>query len=104
MLKAQGARVIRYRRQRTHGRNMIVSSTAEMRILDVRVRKRLNELSLGLEEERIAALASRMIGEATVVSGDIVLRADKRGVSAGEFIGLVLSRACSRKSLAQPEL
>jgi S-DNA-T family DNA segregation ATPase FtsK/SpoIIIE len=92
-LAAQGINVIRYRRQRTHGRNMIVSSTAELRILHVLVRRRLSELSLGLPEDRLSALAQRMIDDACSISGDIVLRAAKRGVSAGELIGLVLSRA-----------
>jgi S-DNA-T family DNA segregation ATPase FtsK/SpoIIIE len=92
-LAAQGINVIRYRRQRTHGRNMIVSSTAELRLLHVLVLRRLNELSLGLPEDRLAALAQRMIDDACRISGDIVLRAAKRGVSAGELIGLVLSRA-----------
>ena len=98
-LKAQGINVIRYRRQRTHGRNMVVSSTAELRILDVLVRKRLLELSLGLPDERLAALAQRMIKDALAVSGDIVLRAAKRGVSAGELIGVVLSRALVAEEL-----
>ncbi len=92
-LAAQGINVIRYRRQRTHGRNMIVSSTAELRLLHVLVLRRLNELSLGLPDDRLAALAQRMIDDACRISGDIVLRAAKRGVSAGELIGLVLSRA-----------
>lgn len=92
-LAAQGINVIRYRRQRTHGRNMIVSSTSELRILHVLVRRRLTELSLGLCEDRLSALAHRMIDDACSISGDIVLRAAKRGVSAGELIGLVLSRA-----------
>ena len=38
------------------------------------------------------ALAQRMIDDACRISGDIVLRAAKRGVSAGELMGLVLSR------------
>jgi len=92
-LAAQGINVIRYRRQRTHGRNMIVSSTSELRILHVLVRRRLTELSLGLPDDRLSALAQRMIDDACSISGDIVLRAAKRGVSAGELIGLVLSRA-----------
>lgn len=92
-LAAQDINVIRYRRQRTHGRNMIVSSTSELRILHVLVRRRLTELSLGLSDERLSALAQRMIDDACSISGDIVLRAAKRGVSAGELIGLVLSRA-----------
>lgn len=92
-LAAQGINVVRYRRQRTHGRNMVVSSTSELRILRVLVLRRLTELSLGLDDARLAALAKRMIEDANAISGDIVLRAAKRGVSAGELIGLVLSRA-----------
>ena len=48
---------------------------------------------MGLSEDRLSALAHRMIDDACSISGDIVLRAAKRGVSAGELIGLVLSRA-----------
>ena len=92
-LAAQGISVIRYRRQRTHGRNMIVSSTSELRLLHVLVRRRLGELSLGLSDERLSVLAQKMINDALLISGDIVLRAAKRGVSAGELIGLSLSRA-----------
>lgn len=102
-LAAQGINVIRYRRQRTHGRNMVVSSTSELRILNVLVRRRLNELSLGLDEERVSKLARRFIDDANSISGDIVLRAAKRGVSAGELIGLVLSRALVAEELgSQP--
>ena len=81
--------MIRYRRQRTHGRNMIVSSTSELRILHVLVGGGLTELSLGCSDDRLSALAQRMIDDACSISGDIVLRAAKRGVSAGELIGLV---------------
>lgn len=92
-LMAQGISVIRYRRQRTHGRNMIVSSTSELRLLHVLVKRRLNELSLGCSDDELSQLAQRMIDDACGISGDIVLRAARRGVSAGELIGLVLSRA-----------
>lgn len=98
-LKAQGINVIRYRRQRTHGRNMIVSSMSDLNILRVLVKKRLNELSLGLAGDRIAALSEKMINDALLISGDIVLRAAKRGVSAGELIGLVLSQALVAEEL-----
>jgi S-DNA-T family DNA segregation ATPase FtsK/SpoIIIE len=98
-LLAQGVNVIRYRRTRTHGRNMVVSSTSELRMLHVLVRRRLSELSLGLTDDRLSALARRMIDEAASISGDIVLRAAKRGVSAGELIGLVLSRALVAEEL-----
>lgn len=92
-LAAQGIKVIRYRRERTHGRNMVVSSTSDLRVLPVLVRRRLDQLSLGLSDDRLTALSDRMIADATAISGDVILRAAKRGVSAGELIGLVLSRA-----------
>jgi S-DNA-T family DNA segregation ATPase FtsK/SpoIIIE len=91
-LQANGVTVVRYRRATTNGRNTIVSSTSELRLLGVLVRKRLGELGLPLEPDRIAALADKMKKDALSVSGDIVLRAAKRGVSAGEMVGLVLSR------------
>ncbi|MEW5788315.1 MAG: FtsK/SpoIIIE domain-containing protein [Pseudomonadota bacterium] len=91
-LQANGVTVVRYRRATTNGRNTIVSSTSELRLLGVLVRKRLGELGLPLDSDRIAALAGQMKKDALSVSGDIVLRAAKRGVSAGEMVGLVLSR------------
>lgn len=98
-LEALKIQVIRYRRRRTHGRNMVVSSTSELRVLHVLVRRRLDELSLGLNADRLDALARRLIDEASAISGDIVLRAAKQGVSAGELIGLVLSRALVAEEL-----
>jgi S-DNA-T family DNA segregation ATPase FtsK/SpoIIIE len=84
--------VVRYRRGSTNGRNMIVSSTSELRLLGVLVRRRLDELNLQLHASEIQAAADKAKRDALSVSGDIVLRAAKRGVSAGEMIGLVLSR------------
>ena len=84
--------VVRYRRGSTNGRNMIVSSTSELRLLGVLVRRRLDELNLQLDVDEIQATADKAKRDALSISGDIVLRAAKRGVSAGEMIGLVLSR------------
>lgn len=84
--------VVRYRRASTNGRNMIVSSTSELRLLGVLVRRRLGELNLQLNSGEIQAAAEKAKRDALSLSGDIVLRAAKRGVSAGEMIGLVLSR------------
>ncbi|WP_386340576.1 FtsK/SpoIIIE domain-containing protein [Xanthomonas citri pv. citri] len=84
--------VVRYRRGSTNGRNMIVSSTSELRLLGVLVRRRLDELNLQLDASEVQAAADKAKRDALSVSGDIVLRAAKRGVSAGEMIGLVLSR------------
>lgn len=91
-LRANNVTVVRYRRQRTNGRNVIVSSTSDLRLLTVLVKRRLVELGLSLSEEQIESVAKSLIDDALSVSGDIVLRAAKRGVSAGELIGLVLSR------------
>lgn len=91
-LQHNGITVVRYRRGSTNGRNMIVSSTSELRLLGVLVRRRLNELNLQLDATEIQATADKAKRDALSVSGDIVLRAAKRGVSAGEMIGLVLSR------------
>lgn len=84
--------VVRYRRGSTNGRNMIVSSTSELRLLSVLVRRRLDELKLPLTPDELANAANKAKRDALSISGDIVLRAAKRGVSAGEMIGLVLSR------------
>ena len=84
--------VVRYRRGSTNGRNMIVSSTSELRLLSVLVRRRLDELNLPLNVSDIQSVAEKAKHDALSISGDIVLRAAKRGVSAGEMIGLVLSR------------
>ncbi|MBD9584488.1 DNA translocase FtsK [Delftia sp. DLF01] len=91
-LQHNGITVVRYRRGSTNGRNIIVSSTSELRLLSVLVRRRLDELKLPLTPEEIGAAADKAKSDALLVSGDIVLRAAKRGVSAGEMIGLVLSR------------
>lgn len=91
-LQANGITVVRYRRASTNGRNMIVSSTSELRLLGVLARRRLSELGLALTPEQISDVGDRMKKDALSVSGDIVLRAAKRGVSAGEMLGLVLSR------------
>lgn len=90
-LQANGITVVRYRRATTNGRNMIVSSTSELRLLGVLIKRRLDEL-VALGEEQLAAVAEKAKRDALSISGDIVLRAAKRGVSAGEMIGLVMSR------------
>lgn len=91
-LQANGITVVRYRRASTNGRNMIVSSTSELRLLRVLARRRLSELGLSISSDALDELATRVEKDAMAVSGDIVLRAAKRGISAGEMLGLVMSR------------
>lgn len=98
-LRNQGVQVIRYRRDATQGRNLIISSTAESGILLTLVQRRLEELALGLSREELRGLAKRLVDDAISISGEIVLRATKRGVFAGELIGVVLSRSLIREEL-----
>jgi len=91
-LQANGVTIVRYRRASTNGRNMIVSSTSELRLLGVLAKRRLNELGLPLTPDELEEVATRVRKDALSISGDIVLRAAKRGISAGEMLGLVLSR------------
>ncbi|MEB3103322.1 FtsK/SpoIIIE domain-containing protein [Ferviditalea candida] len=98
-LKNQGVKVIKYQHSRTQGPNLIVSSRSKLNLLQVLVKRRLESLNLGLDDETLFQLTEKFIDEANGISGDIVLRAAKRGVFAGELIGVVLS-----KMLLQSEL
>lgn len=91
-LKNQGVKVIKYQHSRTQGPNLIVSSRSKLNLLQVLVKRRLESLNLGLGDQEVFDLTNRFIDEANGISGDIVLRAAKRGVFAGELIGVVLSK------------
>lgn len=88
----QNVRVIRYKQSTTQGRNIIISSTAPLGLLKSMVKKRLKDLNLSMSDQEFEELAERFIDDANVISGDIVLRAAKRGRSASELMGIVLSR------------
>ena len=98
-LRHYGVRVIRYQKDRSNGRNLVVSSTARSRVLEVLIRRRLEELGLGLRSPDMEKLVKRLIADAIAISGEIVLRASKRGIAAGELIGIVLSAALARSEL-----
>lgn len=89
----QEVRIIRYKQSATQGRNVIISSRASLSLLRSMILHRLRALNLELNGADLALLAERLISDANDVSGDIVLRAAKRGQSASELIGVVLSRA-----------
>ena len=91
-LQANNINVVKYRRESTNGRNMIVSSTSELRLLGALTNRRIRELGINFTEDEYSEIVSRLKTDALSISGDVVLRAAKRGVSAGEMIGLVLSR------------
>ncbi|OFV84187.1 MAG: hypothetical protein A2W26_09485 [Acidobacteria bacterium RBG_16_64_8] len=95
----QNVRVIRYKQSATQGRNIVISSKASLSLLRSMVLSRIKDLNLGLSEEECSALADRFIQEANDISGDIVLRAAKRGRNASELMGIVLSRYLVRHEL-----
>lgn len=95
----QNVRVIRYKQSATQGRNLVISSTASFAFLRSLIFDRLQYLGLDLEADEMYKLADRFIADATDISGDIVLRAAKRGRSASELMGIVLSRFLVRHEL-----
>lgn len=102
-LQHQGVTVIKYQQNRSQDRNLIISSTSSFQLLHVLVKQRLEKLSLG-GDTNIDRLASKCIDEAKTISGDIVLRAARRGANASELIGLVLSKhlLCSELQTDEP--
>ena len=97
----QHVKVIRYKQTDTQGRNMLISSNCSTTLLHRMVQQRLRGLTLGLNDEDLNRLATRFIDEANLVSGDLVLRAAKRGRNASELMGVVLSRYLIRRELGQ---
>ena len=93
-LESQNVKIIRWKQAAAQGRSLLVSSNAETPLLKTLVTQRLQRLGLSfaLDQKRLRALADRMIAHANEISGDILMRAAKRGRSASELIGLVLSR------------
>jgi S-DNA-T family DNA segregation ATPase FtsK/SpoIIIE len=88
----QNVRVIRYKQSATQGRNLVISSKAPLGLLQSMVLSRIKALNLELDEASYKDLAGRFINDAKDISGDIVLRAAKRGRNASELMGIVLSR------------
>lgn len=95
----QNVKVIRYKQCATQGRNILVSSTASLSLLRSMVFGRLKDLNLDLDDSDTRKLTERFINDANDISGDIVLRAAKRGRNASELIGVVLSRYMIRHEI-----
>lgn len=84
-------RVIRYKHGATGGRNLVISSKAPDTLLRATLRSRIRNLDPSYTGEELESLSRRLINDANQISGDIVLRAAKRGSNANELIGVVLS-------------
>lgn len=95
----QNVKVIRYKQCATQGRNILISSTAPLSLLRSMVFGRMKDLNLGLSDPDTRKLTERFINDANDISGDIVLRAAKRGRNASELIGVVLSRYIIRHEI-----
>lgn len=95
----QNVKVIRYKQCATQGRNILISSTAPLSLLRSMVFGRLTDLNLELSDVDTRNLTERFINDANDISGDIVLRAAKRGRNASELIGVVLSRYMIRHEI-----
>lgn len=95
----QSVKVIRYKQSETQGRNILISSTAPLGLLRSMVMQRVENLNLGLSDADYGELTKRLIDDANEVSGDLVLRAAKRGRNASELIGVVLSRYLIKREI-----
>ncbi|MGH7605285.1 MAG: FtsK/SpoIIIE domain-containing protein [Burkholderiales bacterium] len=95
----QGVKVIRYKQAVTQGRNLLVSSTAPLGLLHTMLNNRIKDLIPEKPDEEVRALAQRFIDDANLISGDIVLRAAKRGRNASELMGVVLSHYLAKWEL-----
>jgi S-DNA-T family DNA segregation ATPase FtsK/SpoIIIE len=92
-LQNQGVRVIRFKQTHSQGRNVLVSSKAPLGLLKSMVKQRIAALTPELTQDQIDALATRFIADANAVSGDLALRAAKRGRSASETPSIKIMRA-----------
>ncbi len=95
----QNVKVIRYKQRAMQGRNILISSTAPLSLLHSMVLKRIRDLNLSLTDSECRKLMERFINDANEISGDLVLRAAKRGRNASELMGVVLSRYMIRHEL-----
>jgi DNA segregation ATPase FtsK/SpoIIIE, S-DNA-T family len=98
-LMNQNVKVIRYKQGVTQGRNILISSTASLSLLRSMVMGRVKHLNLELSDAQCRDLTEKFINDANEISGDIVLRAAKRGRNASELMGVVLSRYMIRHEL-----
>jgi S-DNA-T family DNA segregation ATPase FtsK/SpoIIIE len=63
------------------------------------LQSRIRDLISDMPDEQVRELARRFINDANLISGDIVMRAAKRGRNASELMGVVLSHYLSKWEL-----
>lgn len=84
--------VIRCKRSSSSESSVIISSSASADSLDVMIQARLEELGKQNIRPNVDTVRQRLFREALTISGYIGLRAAKNNPSAGELIGLCLSK------------
>ena len=103
-LMNQGVRVIRYKQSHSQDRHLLISSTASLGLLSSMICSRVKDLNLNLSIPDVQKLTERFIDDANKISGDIVLRAAKRGKNASELMGVVLSSFLIRREFPKDRL
>ena len=92
LLRDRNIKVIRYKQSATQGRNLVISSKASDELLRATIHCKLQGLLPdGTSNEQLDALCEKFISRANDISGQLVLRAARRGSSTNELLGLVLS-------------
>jgi S-DNA-T family DNA segregation ATPase FtsK/SpoIIIE len=93
ILEQKGVRVIRYVQSTTHGRNLIISSTARDTLLVNTLKERLTAiLPSDTAPAIIDALVANFQNIANSISGGLILKAARRANNTSELFGMVLSR------------
>ena len=87
----QHVKIIRYKQSATQGRNLLVSSKAPLGLLHSMLFNRIKDLMPSNSDDGTRTLAKKFVDDANEISGDIVLRAARRGRNASELMGIVLS-------------
>lgn len=96
LLRDRDIKVIRYRQTNTQGRSLIISSRASDTLLNATIQ---NKLTPFIPADMLIKASEQFILDANEISGQIVLRAAKRGSSTNELLGLVLSAYLVKKEL-----
>lgn len=93
LLEARQVKVIRYVQSATHGRNLIISSSARETLLVNTLKEKLRALlASDTPDHAIETLWQRFIQDANKISGGLVLKAARRANNTNELLGMVLSR------------
>lgn len=102
LLRDRDIKVIRYRQSATRGRNLVISSTASDALLRATLHNKLDALlPENTPSEHLDELCQKFISRANDISGQLVLRAARRGSSTHELLGLVLSMHLVRGELGE---